>query len=1759
VTAADNSVTGYTWTIGGSPTHNGAAGVISSFMYVDNSNPIVVDNGQATPSSYSHSTPDLGVLATNTMLVGTFAALSSGTWTPPAGMTELLDWASESVPSSVGMSIEINTEQRASPGYTGTRTATMSNPPAADAGATHILALRPLQADPKIAMTLNSNLVVGSSSSYTLTIGNNGPMSISAANITVTDTLPTGLTYVSKSGAGWSCSAVAQVVTCTYSGAALASGGSLPALTLNVNVVSGTVWTNTATVSSGADGDNDLTNSTATYTWPANTTTIATGSDPAAATIGPSALATDVDQFTLKTNTGTEPISSVTVNLSSSLGVDTLSITDSSNNVLGSVATPSSGSVTIPVIGMTATTTLQTFKVRVTPFVHVSMPAPPGGTYTITAPVTSWSGPAAHSGSDTNSNALTIDNLSPNGATTVLAVLGSQKYTLYWTTSSSSDFATTSGSVVYRWVGTTAGSEVPIEGSSPLKGDVNGTATVACVVTAAASTAVTRVDGSGGSSECTTSALVSGQEYTYVVFEKDSRGNYDTGTILSKPSLSIADASITEGDSGTKNLSFTVTLSAAIPANATATYTLTNGTATGGGSCSGTTDFVSTGGTVTVSAGSTTGTINVPICGDKTYEQDETFNVTLSNPTNATLGAPSIATGTILNDDVDPNGCFIDAFTGSDNSAPSANWTTTTSSGTFGTPKIYNNRLRMTDASTNVSTAAHLQRQFPGAGNKIVVEFDHFAYNGTGADGIALTFSDASVTPQAGAFGGSLGYAQKSNPGSDCTVAGGCSGFAGGWLGIGFDEFGNYANNTEGRIGGVGSRPDAVSVRGSGSGQTGYNYHTTSGTLTPGVDQPGTSAGPNHHYRITIDHTDSVHAYVTVERSTDGGTSYTTIVSPYDAKAQAGQAAVPTNWLLSYTGSTGASTNIHEIDNLKVCAVKPIVSLIAVDHYELSLPTNGVACVAAPVTVTACADNVSPCTNKTTTIQGTTATLATTAGTLGSTTVTFNATGIATTSLSYTNAADGAAATVTLSAEQTTATNSRKCCPNGASCTVSNSCGITFNTTGFIFSSAADGSAATIPNQVAGTESATYYLRAVKTSSTTKACEAALSGTSSVNLAFQCVDPTTCSSVAGPSCGAGNGYFCLTPYSDTTAQTPVPIVGNPQTGVTSYSAVNLVFDSNGNAPFTFNYKDVGQIALFASKPASGTLLTNLVGATNTFVVKPYALVLSGIKCTTATAASCGAGALAMSTSGDNPAAANAAGVTFIRAGDPFTVTVTAQANGGTATPNFGKESSPEWIRLTPVAFAGLSNNPSVDRSLTGDMAVGSSSLTALSSTAGYAVGDRIRVAGASTAGTDLITTVSAIASATQLTLSAPAVTAVTGAVVNYMFPSFSGGSATGTNFTWGEVGIITLTPSIGDSSYLGSGSVTGTTSGNVGRFYPHHFEVTGSVISRSDLQTTEAQTTPYTYMGEPQKVTLTVTAHNAADGATQNYAGSFAKLDATTLGTGANWFNTGCAVGTQCMGLGAMNPGASSGTGLSGRLSVSTGPGNPSSSWASGVGTFSAHIVLSRNSTPDGPYGTLKFGAAPQDSDGVVLPSPSSSDTHKMDFDATEGNTLASNPDSTNERRLLFTTKGYFGRLWLGNAYGSDQKSLSVPYETQYWNGFVFVRNTADSLVPFALGNVSLNTVLGTPPTLTLGSFASGSGTLGLSAPGVPGTVDVYVNLGSTGSQANCPGYAVGTSAGRTYLSGKWCDSNYDRDPVSRATFGVQAGKRGPIYIRENY
>lgn len=135
----------YTWFFAGRPQQAGAMGGILTFSGVDNSNPIVVENGQATGSSRSHATPaiDTGTV-TDTMLVSSHASNSATNWTPPAGMTERVDLASRAVPDDLGISLEINTQLQAAAGAVGVKTATYTTTAAAgDTGGTHILALNP--------------------------------------------------------------------------------------------------------------------------------------------------------------------------------------------------------------------------------------------------------------------------------------------------------------------------------------------------------------------------------------------------------------------------------------------------------------------------------------------------------------------------------------------------------------------------------------------------------------------------------------------------------------------------------------------------------------------------------------------------------------------------------------------------------------------------------------------------------------------------------------------------------------------------------------------------------------------------------------------------------------------------------------------------------------------------------------------------------------------------------------------------------------------------------------------------------------------------------------------------------------------------------------------------------------------------------------------------------------------------------------------------------------------------------------------------------------------------------------------------------------------------------------------------------------------------------------------------------------------------------------------------------------------------------
>lgn len=112
--------------------------------------------------------------------------------------------------------------------------------------------------------------------------------------------------------------------------------------------------------------------------------------------------------------------------------------------------------------------------------------------------------------------------------------------------------------------------------------------------------------------------------------------------------LSVGNATVTEGDTGTTQISFAVTRAGGSDGAVSAAWTFVAGTATAA-------DFTGPlSGTVEFAAGQTSATITLSVLGDTNVELNETFNVTLSNPTGgATLGTAS-GLGTITNDDVPP-------------------------------------------------------------------------------------------------------------------------------------------------------------------------------------------------------------------------------------------------------------------------------------------------------------------------------------------------------------------------------------------------------------------------------------------------------------------------------------------------------------------------------------------------------------------------------------------------------------------------------------------------------------------------------------------------------------------------------------------------------------------------------------------------------------------------------------------------------------------------------------------------------------------------------------------------------------------------------------------------------------------------------------------------------------------------------------------------------------------------------------------------
>jgi uncharacterized repeat protein (TIGR01451 family) len=175
---------------------------------------------------------------------------------------------------------------------------------------------------------------------YTITVSNVGTTSTSGL-VTVSDTLPAGLTATAFSGSSWSC-VVGATSTCTRSDA-LANGASYPPITLTVNVASNApaLVTNTATVSGGGD------------TTPGNNSS----SDPTIVTAGPVPDLTISKSHTGNARPGQIGFAyTITVsNVGTAASSGTVTVTDTLP--AGLTATAASGTGWLCILGATVTCT----------------------------------------------------------------------------------------------------------------------------------------------------------------------------------------------------------------------------------------------------------------------------------------------------------------------------------------------------------------------------------------------------------------------------------------------------------------------------------------------------------------------------------------------------------------------------------------------------------------------------------------------------------------------------------------------------------------------------------------------------------------------------------------------------------------------------------------------------------------------------------------------------------------------------------------------------------------------------------------------------------------------------------------------------------------------------------------------------------------------------------------------------------------------------------------------------------------------------------------------------------------------------------------------------------------------------------------------------------------------------------------------------------------------------------------------------------
>lgn len=390
-------------------------------------------------------------------------------------------------------------------------------------------------------------------------------------------------------------------------------------------------------------------------------------------------------------------------------------------------------------------------------------------------------------------------------------------------------------------------------------------------------------------------------------------------------------------------------------------------------------------------------------------------------------------------------------------------------------------------------------------------------------------------------------------------------------------------------------------------------------------------------------------------------------------------------------------------------------TVVLVDHYDIHHAGTGLTCEAELITITA-HDSAH---NAMAPAAGTQITLSTTpaGGTwMGGNTVVFNGSTVsADVYLQQTMPA-----TLNINVTDGLATESGSEDPD-----------ITFAEVGLRFYG--NDTLATLPNQVAGELDSNPVIRVVEADTDGETCQPRIQNESrDVGLAYECRDPGTCSigqtlNLAGTSVQAHDSGAAIT-----------------------YTNITLAFDANGFASIPLEYSDVGRIRLHGRVhlPAEGDEPEIFIpGTSSEFIVKPYTFEVVRVEKPDGTLHS-------------NPADG------LVAAGENFTLVVESRNADGAITPAYGRESTPETMRVE------LTNLVAPDPAGNLGILSGASSFNP--------------VAGVS-------------------------------------------GQEENTALSWNEVGSFTVTPRLGDDDYMDAGDLASfTESGTIGRFYPFEYVLASS-------------------------------------------------------------------------------------------------------------------------------------------------------------------------------------------------------------------------------------------------------------------------------------------------------------------------------------------